>query len=239
MENYKTDIENQFNIILNNSYTDIVKNEFKPELYDIFKHIYLINFLKNRIELERFFDSDYMNVSMSCMIESFSLILNNYPRGSSLVLRSSLENFLKHLISKHNILKETSFAVNDRNYTANKITFDTMISEHFKEVFKVQCKSINSKMESHYKKLSGISHSLVVESRNNLLAFFSDLNTIDSNNVSQVLGVFNKLVICIVENIFILCEPSLKQWERIELEKILLIVFGNRKTQSYLNNIKF
>lgn len=238
MENYQIDIDSQFSTILDSSYFNSVKNEFKDELYIIFKHIYLINFLKNRIELEKFFESEYMNISMSCIIESFSLIINNYPRGSSLVLRSSLENFLKHLILKHSSLKEITPNVNDRNYTANKNTYDNIINNHFKDIFKFESKGINSKMESHYKKLSGISHSLVTESRNNLLMFFSDLDNVDSNNISHVLDLFSKIVVCIVENLVILCEPSLKHWEYKELEKLLLIVFGTRKTKTYLTNIK-
>lgn len=238
MENYKIDIDSQFKTILSRSYFDSVKNDFESELYIIFKHIYLINFFKNRIELERFFDSEYINVSVSCMIESFSLVINNYPRGSSLVLRSSLENFLKHLILKHSIIKEIAPNINERNYTSNKITFDNIITEYFNDIFKIESKSINSKMESHYKKLSGISHSLVIESRNNLLKFFSDLDNLNQDNISQVLDLFNKIVVCIVESIVILCEPSFKYWEYKELEKLLLIVFGKRKTQTYLNNIK-
>lgn len=239
MENYISDIENQFKIILTNSYTNIVIDEFENELFNIFKHIYLINFLKNRIELGRFFDTEYMNISISCIIESFSLLLNNYPRGSSLVLRSSLENFLKHLISKHNFFIEVNYTISDRNYTANKLTFETIIDRHFKEVFKSDGKSLNSKMESSYKKLSGISHSLVTESKNNLLIYFSDLCVINPNNISQVIDIYNKIIICIVENILILCEPSLKCWELMEVQKLLRIVFGSRKTKSYLDKIKY
>ena len=99
MKDYNKDIDLQFAKILATSRSEMMKSKYSEELAEIFFFFFSINYLRNKVETKRYFNTTYFKITYSCLLESYSLILNNYPRGSSLVLRSALENFIKHVIN--------------------------------------------------------------------------------------------------------------------------------------------
>ena len=238
MKNYSSDIAIQVNKVFETTGSDLIKERYELELIEVFSYIYAINYLKNKVELKKYFDSTFFKITYSCLLESYSLILNNYSRGSSLVLRSALENFTKHIIHIVNSEYNEVYPINDRSYSINKTTLEKVINERIKENFKQLSKEINGKMEREYRILSGLSHSLTPESINNTLNYFFDLRNVNDENVSLVLGKLKEVCMLIFSLLVILCEPSFKLWNKDELENILLIVFGRRKTSSYINKIK-
>lgn len=238
MKDYNSDIQSQLNKILATSRNKMIKNEYKIELDKIFSDIYAINYLRNKAETKRYFNTNYFKVTYSCLLESYSLILNNYPRGASLVLRSALENFIKHIINIINSEYGKSYDINDRSYSSNKVTLEKIISDVLKPSFKKINIEINGQMERQYKELSGLSHSLTPESISNTFEYFFDLDNLNRKNVDVVIDKFTQVSRVIFSLSVILCEPSLKLWEMDELEGILNIVFGKRKRETYIKKIK-
>lgn len=238
MNYYIKDRNKQFNSILNTMVSKEIISKYEPELKKVFSTIYCINYLKNRTELERFFKTQYFDITFSCLLELFSLLLNNYPRGALLVLRSSLENFIKHIIQEYNQLLSKEYKINDRSYTVNKTELEKIIKNNSKESLKNESITLNSKMETSYKKLSGLSHSLTLESKNNILNYFSDINVVNDDNIIFAINHTKDVSQSILSFSVILCESSFKYWDSCELKKILRLAFGERKSQTYIRNIK-
>lgn len=235
---YYEDAVKQLDSILSKNGNENIKTLYSKELKSIFLKIYAINFISNRVEFSELFKSNYYSVSFSCLLESFSLILNNYPRGSALVLRSSLENFIKYIIDQYDSIDEPKYLVNDRSYTENKKTLEVVINNECNTSFKEMGHSLNSKMETQYRKLSALSHSLIPESKNNTIQYLSQIDNINIDNLNIVIEKF----VNITDNIFsfciILCSFSLKEWETDTLEKIFRLAFGKNKTKKVLNLVK-
>lgn len=240
MKSFREDIEEQLEVCLMKSCVNEIGQKYRDELREIFECIYMLNYLSNRIELRRNFESKYFNVSLSCLIEAFQLLINNYSRGSSLVLRSALENFIKHILKFYiSNQEECGLEINDRSYTENKITLDKIINSYIKRELTAKGKSINSKMETEYKKLSGLSHSLVAESQNNTLKYFNDLEKVNDDNISLVITHFINVAKYIYSFGIIINEKSFRNWDYSDLKEVLRTVFGSSQTKTYLKNLKY
>lgn len=228
--NYYEDALKEFNNVYTKDGVKKLKSNYKESLQKIFFVIYAINYLKNRIETKNNFSNEYFEISFSCLLESYSLIMNNYPRGSALVLRSSLENFLKSIIYIHNKKCNKKYHINDRSYTENKKTLETIIQSDYFEYLKKKSTTLNSQMESEYKSLSGLSHSLVPESKNNIIKYFSEIDKFNEDNITIVL----KKILNVAKYIFGFCaiisQPSLKNWESDDLKKLLRLVYRGKNT---------
>ncbi|WP_313757089.1 hypothetical protein [Tissierella sp.] len=223
--------------------TDVLKKDvnreiitlYNDEIEKIFCGIYIINYISKRIELKEYFNSDYFNISFSCLMEAFSLALNNYSRASLLVLRSCLENFLKFIIE---VINDPSFEINDRSYSANKSTLDKAIEKHYLGKLKEESISLNSKMDKKYSMLSGLSHSLTEESKNNIIDYFSDLDIINKENIKITLIEILEIINQIFSFCIIICRTNFNQWDSLDLKKIFRMVFGQSKTRSFLSLVK-
>lgn len=235
--NYYEDAMSQLRSILQGNVNNEIKSLYLKEIEKIFCGIYIINYVSNRIELKKFFNSAYFGVSFSCLIESFSLLLNNYPRAALLVLRSCLESFIKFIIE---VYSKGNFEINDRSYRANKSTLDKIITDtdDFPESFKEEGISLNSKMEAEYSRLSGLSHSLTPEIKNNTINYFSDLNKVNNENIKLALERFLNVINHVFSFCIIICQPSFKNWDTFELDKIFRMVFGQRRTKTFLKLVK-
>ena len=237
MNTYDKDIETQLKIILKKFKKKQVLFEYYKEIEKIFKNIYAINYLKNRIELYDFVQTEYFNITFSCLLESFALLLDNHSRGACLVLRSAIENYIKHIIESANNNYNFCYVINDRIYTQNHNTLLNNSDELFSNDFIEESESIISKLETHYKKLSGISHSLTEESKKNMCTYFSDLD-----NTTNLIGVINRFL-DITDNIFTLmlisCEPSLRKWVASDINNILKIVYGARRRKKFIKRLGF
>lgn len=235
---YYEDATCQLKSILNGYTNEEIKTTYKKDLEKIFLCLYAINYIQGRTEVKGNFNCDYYRISFSCLIESFSLIINNHPRAASLVLRSGLENFIKFIIFINNKKNDENYSINSRSYTANKNTLSCIIDKKYSAFFRDETNSLNSKMEAEYKKLSALSHSLVPESKDNTMKFLSEIKTLNKKNTEVVLEKIKKVELYIFSFCIILCKTSLKNWQSDELGKILRLVFGKPRTKTFLKNIK-
>ncbi|MEK4181357.1 hypothetical protein NSQ61_17970 [Aeribacillus sp. FSL K6-1121] len=225
------DCQRQLDSILKLINTDQVINYNFPDIKKGFSYLYVINYLSKRVELKRFFNTTYYHVSYSCLIEAFHLILENYPRGSALVLRSGLENFLKHTIE---ISGEGNYKINDRSYTANMNTLEKIINKEVQEKYRKLFRRTNAQMFTVYRELSGLSHSLTVESKSNILRYFTDVKMINKQNIDFVIEklvvTLEYLLICSL----LISRSSLEKWVRDNLNEILRVAFGQKRTEKFL-----
>lgn len=232
---YYEDALKQFeNILVQFNYQKDKDSNF-DDLKKIFLSIYALNYIANRVELKSIFQSTYFKISFSCLLETFALILNNYPRAAALVLRSSLENFLKFIIESY---KDEKYKINDRVYSENKKTLELIIKEKYDGKLKNECIKINSRMEATYKELSGISHSLTPESINNIIKYFTEFNDIKSEIIKKVLDYFNIIIRDMFTFSLIISENSLKLWDSKNLGNIIKLSFGSKRTKTLIELIK-
>jgi hypothetical protein len=227
----RTDCTSQLQTVFDKINNETVRQNYSEIIEKCFSYLYVINYLTGRVELKRFFSNISFNVSYSCLIESFILLLENYPRGSALVLRSALENFVKSIIE---VSGEGRYSINDRAYSENRKTINTLIEQEYPPKYHELFKKTNDQMQNIYGHLSGLSHSLTPESQNNLLGYFSDASVINQANLNAVFGKFLNVLDCIFICSLLLSRGSLELWERDSLEEVLSIVFGKKRTTNLL-----
>ncbi|PGO26295.1 hypothetical protein CN982_18330 [Bacillus cereus] len=208
---------------------------YKEETFMLFSKLYALNYLTNRVEVSSSFESSYYNVTSSCLIESFSLLIENHPRGCLLVIRSGLENFLKHLILAFG---DSTHKIHDRQYVVNKNTLDKVIEATIEERLQSFIQTINEQLLSQYKQLSGLSHSLVPQSKDTIVNYFSELKIVKQENIDLAIKNYEKLISYIFDTCVIFTTKSLKQWEYSLLDELLSLTYGNKKKTSMLNLIK-
>ncbi|HEK9101992.1 TPA: hypothetical protein SUB30_003392 [Bacillus pseudomycoides] len=228
----KEDCRNQLEIVLKDIKCELIKESKIEEIEKCFSYLYIVNFVSKKYVLRNFFKNTAFNVSYSCLIESLVLLLENHPRGSALVLRSALENFLKSIIETAG---EGQYKINEKSYLANKNTMDKVIEDKFPDKYQMMFKTINNQMYTVYGKLSGLSHSLTTESQRNLLLFFSDTNNLNKPSIDSVFEKFLAVLDCIFTSCLLIVWRSLENWERGELKEVLLVVFGGKRTEKMLS----
>ncbi|GAS82374.1 hypothetical protein [Paenibacillus amylolyticus] len=225
------DYQDQLQTILHSQGNEFIKTEYGVIIEVNFSYLYALNLIARRIELERFFNTQYFSIAYSCLIESYSLALDNHSRGSALVLRSALENFLKSAIS---VAGNGSYIINDRSYSANKKTLELIIDDVYPEKYKVIFKRTTDQMNRIYGILSGLSHSLTPESQNNMLSFFSDVKTVSRDRLNFVFNNMKLVFEYIFTSSLLVARSSLELWERSTLKDILSLVYGTKRTAKTL-----
>lgn len=203
-------------------------------LNPLFNKIYFINYIKNRIENRKLFNSIYFDVTFSCLIEGLVLFSQNYLRSCSLVLRSSIENYAKH------ILFINGESIDKKVYINNKNKIDSVISKSLlPSRIKLSVQKLNDILLSHYKKLSGLSHSLTVESTRLTFSFTTDLDIINSDNIKYVAKYFNSILDSIIYVILIQTRGFLNlHFSEYDLKKILLTFMGDKRSKRFISIIK-
>ena len=239
MNRYKEDAKKQLMEVLENKKGNSnIIYKHKIELENIFNRIYIINVISNRIEFRDYFDSQYFKVVISCSIEAYSLFLDNYLRASALVLRSSLENFIKFIIEVNNKKEKKQYEINDRVYSSNKAKITEIIDEVFLSPVSNKLESLNGKMETEYKELSALSHSLTRESLDNVLNYFSELSEMKYEYSEQIVAKIESVTIYILEVIILLFRESFILWDSDELKLIIETSYKGRSVKRILNMIK-
>lgn len=230
----KEKLEAEFDLLIKHDYLKITDEEMKKKSYEIFKGLFFLNYLSKRAELERFFVNDSIKVSMSCLVESIFMVYNNYNKVGLLILRSSIENYLKFQIE---LIGEGLYKVNDRNFTINKVEMEKIIKDRVHPKYKDIIKSNLSKNETTYSKTSALSHSLNAESKKSLIEYFAQIGS--SNELTEVcLKYLNTTVLSYSEVIVYICKESFFHWELTDLREILEIMFSPKKTQELIAFIK-
>lgn len=210
---------------LNNYYRDSLK---------IFKHIYLINHFKNRVETKRFFDSTF-DRAFSLMLESIFLLYSGHIKAAMIILRSSQEMILKSIIYQErqwieSFNLETQFEELDFRYTENKRRLKKDIKPYLSEEFYNLYSSKIDQSQTFYKELSGIVHSGNKAMDFKLYEYFSSL--LEEDNISdEGLKLYIKILKNITELICFMMRDSLEKWDTYELEDLFSLTINKEKSR--------
>ena len=232
--NLSTHISEDFKSFIENSNSLLNQDPYIISIKKIFTKIYFLNYSTARIEVRKTYESDYFSVTRSCLLESFMLFSQNYLRASSLVLRSSIENFIKFLLGLYNQ------KIDDRVYTNNKNELDNFIksSKKFPPNARNSFIQMNNKLLTLYKQLSGISHSLTQKSKVLSINFTNDIVCVSSEDISEIDKKLNQFLDLIIMCIIHLNKNSLNHLPKSELNSMFRLVMGNKKTARLLEIIK-
>lgn len=208
----------------------------ESEILDIFKRIHSINYLSFRTEVSETFNNIYYKMTLSSIKEAFLLFNNNFVRAASLVLRSGIENYLKFLLHHQDL------PIHKRVFQVNHNTLNDYLKTnyHTKPNYQKSLTTLNARLLSYYKKLSGLSHSLTKESKFFIITFLEDIHT--PKEYSSKKKNFLKLYIGFLETVnlynLFYCTYSLKNWNLDHLKQLLSINMGNKRLERILKVIK-
>ncbi|QIW51735.1 hypothetical protein [Pseudolactococcus raffinolactis] len=242
MSDYKKSCEEQFFKLLKEvKFDKKFLSENETRLIYIFKRIYVINLLKNRVELNTIFDENFEE-SFSLLLETtFSLFSGQY-RASLLLLRTTLESVLKFIT-----IKEREF-IKSKNplVTFEKIDYrfsDTkrkLLNDIGNNIYRYPDYSQTiEKSVTYYKNLSSVVHSVNKKKLLSFSSFYLDLQ--DETLVEK--EYFFKLHTDTLNNIFtllfFLSRKKFKNWDTYDLQNILKVMFKKEnQIKKYMNYVK-
>lgn len=225
--NLDKEINNQYNKLIHIiipkicSHKNVDKEKYEKKL---FYEIYFIWYMSNRGELSHFLNHDYYNYTCSFMYESYISLILNQLTAASLLLRSSIENFIKFLlISKNLEPNNTRFKENTRKLK-NEIRNDTVNSEI-------------DKLVTIYSDLSSISHS-ANENKINIIKYLSSTIKSSKKLKKDTISHFKKTVRIYDYFLLKICKLSLSRWDTNDLNNVLHIVFKDKQSKNIINNLK-
>lgn len=206
-----------------------------PKFKKCYFSLYAINFLSTRIEVSKYFVNDYYQICLSTLKETILLFKDSYIRAASLILRSSIENFLKFVLEKHNL------TVHDKSYSANRNTFenniDKIVNPHY-SLIKKSLLSLNNKLFNIYRTISSLSHSLTSQSKDLTLQFFLQKEQVDINYKKEFIDKLEITLETIQSFNLYLTKFSTRNWTTQELMQLLSINIGNKRMNSWIKFIK-
>lgn len=207
-------------------------NKDKSQLKRIFKSIYFIDIMYERPELNKFIHNEFLNASLYFLIEGYYSLLRNENDSSLLLLRPAEENLIKALLLSNNLpINDKSFKLNTNTLDSNTSDSNTSLENDY---FYQKCHSNISNLVKIYGSLSSLSHS-VTNTSSNIFKTFSEISDKDVEN--STFETWNDCLNSISFLIVIVSIPSLKNWEKKELQDYLNIGFGSNAVDSIIKNI--
>lgn len=138
-----------------------------------YNHIATINLFYSRPELSRFWN-DYLSWSISFLFKAYIAASLGQNDACNLLLRSSLENFVKFLvvaIGKKNAINDRGFKDNNHILVINSWPDDEL-----------GISSIVHTFQTTYNNFSKLSHSAIKLDKNNLFQYFDKNNETFKND---------------------------------------------------------
>lgn len=196
----------------------------KDDQKKIFLYLYVVWYFSNRNELKNYLKDDYFIYSCSFIYEAYISFILNQQTAVSLLLRSSMENFLKFLLHHYGLdIDPTRFKSN-----ASKLR---------KKITNENSRRRIDRLVTIYGNISSISHSANGE-KIDIIKFFSS-TIISSENICEKTSINFKRILMVYDYfILTLCKDSLKKWDTPDLANILNVSFKPNKVQSIVACLK-
>lgn len=245
MTNYSLLCENEFQKLKGAVTFDkkfLLKNETQMKYF--FRRIYVINLLKNRLELSDIFDGSF-NEPFSLLLESTFSMFSGQCRASLLLLRSALESIFHFCTMKERERIKTidSDAIfNEIDYrfidTKKKLVGD--ITPYVSEKEYGEYFTTIERCATYYKKLSGVVHSMNRKSPILISTFYVDLQEDTLIDIDDFFELYRETLNNIFVLLYFLLRSNLKEWDTYDLKDILKVVYKKeRQVKRYLGYIKF
>lgn len=221
----KSDVLNQFD-----DYREIISKATNLHLSlkkesKTFLRVYVLWSLSKRPELEKWLHNNYYVVSLSFLLEAFTCLMLNQTSGAQLLLRSSVENFIKFCLSTENLtIDNTRFKQNLKSLRT--VYNDEKILQHI------------SKLETIYHDLSKLSHS-ASSSEISIVNYIGQTLNVTELEFTNTITYIRKIIDIYLLFIFTICRESLKKWDSSDLRNTLKIGFKDNKVKSILHQLSF
>lgn len=194
-----------------------------------YKYIFLLNLLKSRPELRKFWN-DYLYWSISFLYEAYVSANLGQKNGCYFLLRSSLENFVKFVcraVGKEEEISDHGFKNNNHILT----TYDW--PKNGLAFFSKVCY-----FQSMYNNFSKLSHSAIKINDQTPITYFSKIVENFDNEYNDAMNNIQKLSDFYVYFIIFVCKSSLEKWDTYDLTTILRITYTDKQTKMILKFIK-
>lgn len=206
-------------------------------VYDIFKALYLLNLLKNSVELKTDCNNIYFKNAFSCLIESFILMIDNQIRAAYLVLRSSIESFMKFIILK---LRETvenfNYKIDDRSFSKNKNTIDHIITNNdYLNIFGTS--SLILTLKNKYGCFSSLSHSSTDLIENFNPEYLLNAKNISDSSLMLFYKHFLETIIVYIKLFIPIFISSFKEWDSSSLTCKLELILSRNQASKLIKKI--
>ncbi len=217
-------------------------SNYYDDCFKIFRHIYLVNHFKNRVETKKFFDSNF-DIAFSLLLESFFALYSGHIKAAMVILRSSQEMTLKSIIFQERkkikcINENAKFEELDFRYTENKTRLKNDIRPYLSKEFYDLYSSKIDQSHTLYKELSGIVHSGNKKLNFKLHTYFSSLVE-DNNNISEKIKLYIKVLKNINDLICFMMRDSLEKWDTYELNELFSLTIKKEKSRkNYIDMLK-
>ena len=216
----------------NNINFDLLSQNKKTYIKRIFKRIYLLNLLKNSPALSTLKNNDYFKNSFSCIIESFDLLVSNHIRASYLILRSSMESYLKCII---NILVSTKPHNSSFKENKNIILEHISKSPYYNNIFSFE-KNITN-LGSLYGDFSALTHSDTSLIENFSANYLLEIRNVSESSFECCANRFLSVLELFIKILFPVFIDSFKQWNSLVLKDILSVTFSKSEVNDILTSI--
>lgn len=194
-----------------------------------YNHIFVLNLFKSRPELRRFWN-DYFDWSMSFLFEAFISASLAQKNSCYLLLRSSLENFVKFLVVAINKRDE----INDRGFKDNN---HIILTHDWSNIHLNPLTKINT-FQNDYERFSKLSHSAINLSSEAIINYFDKTSENFSEQFNDSMIEFRSLSKKYIYLIICICEDSFISWNQEELRLILKMIYKDHTLNTILKSLK-
>lgn len=191
-----------------------------------YKYIFAINYFVSRPELSKYWNN-YFKWSLSFLYEAYYSFSLGRTDSGVLLLRSSIDNFVKFIIKsigKEDQIGETVFKPNNH----------ILVTYEWKEN-QLNLTNKSRIFQEEYNNFSRLSHS-AINSSATPISFFSQLNKDFKANYEYGMKSFKRIAKIYIYFIVYVCQDSLKKWDTVDLEETLSIMMLTKEERNKIYN---
>lgn len=194
-----------------------------------YKYIFLLNLLKSRPELKKFWN-DYLHWSISFLYEAFVSSSLGQKNGCYFLLRSSLENFVKFVCEAIGERKE----INDYGFKSNNHILTTYNwPDNDLNILGKVCS-----FQTMYNNFSKLSHSAIKLNDQNLIPYLGKIVEEFDNEYNDAASNIKKVADSYLYLMIFVCKSSLKKWDTSDLTNIFKISCTDNQIKIILSFLK-
>jgi hypothetical protein len=217
-------LDKQYNELIDSVLPELISIVPKKKYRNLFNKIYFLWYFSHRKELSSWLANDYYIYACSFAYEAFVSLFLKQLAATSLLLRSSTENFLKFLLDINNLdIDSTRFKQNASNFRRT-----------------LKCQKLISNIDKLlciYDNLSSLSHS-ANSSTVDMISYLSSVTRSSETMQESTIVTFNEVLHIYSDFIISICKPSLKKWDSEDLENILYTTFKEKKAGNIISFLR-
>ena len=208
----------------------------------VFKHLYVINVFKNRIETRDFFDIEF-EFTLSLLIESLHALSTGQTRAALLLLRSALESSVKFSMNKEREMINSSdpdikFEIVNKNFKSTVSNYRNDINYLSVKSFYNNYLSTIDRVYNLYSDLSSVTHSNSTTIPIDINNYIVDIKKGVLSDQSSYTNAYIRTLDCIFVLLIYSARNYISRIDSYQLQSIFIVLFKQRKTLKLCNELK-